>query len=46
MATTDTYQPSASIGGLQRFGMGAALAGVVVTIVGFALAGQERFFQA
>src|SRR5580765_6446955 len=46
MATTETYQPSASIGGLQRLGMGAALVGVVVTIVGFVMAGQERFFQA
>ena len=26
--------------------MGAALVGVVLTIVGFVLAGQERFFQA
>ena len=46
MTTTETFRPSASIGGLQRFGMGAALVGVVVTIVGFVLAGQERFFQA
>jgi hypothetical protein len=46
MATAETYQPSASIGGLQRFGMGAALVGVVVTLIGFVMAGQERFFQA
>ena len=31
---------------MQRLGMGAALVGVVLTIVGFVLAGQERFFQA
>src|SRR5262245_23278312 len=43
---TETYQPTESVGGLQRFGMGAALIGVVITIVGFVLAGQERFFQA
>jgi hypothetical protein len=46
MATTETYKPSESIGGLQRLGMGGALVGVVLTIVGFVLAGQERFFQA
>jgi len=46
MATTETYTPSESIGGLQRFGMGAALVGVVITLVGFMLAGQDRFFQA
>ena len=46
MATTETYQPPDSLGGLQRLGMGAALVGVVLTIVGFVMAGQERFFQA
>jgi hypothetical protein len=43
---TDNFQPPASVGGLQRLGMGAALVGVVLTIVGFVLSGQERFFQA
>ena len=43
---TETYQPPQSIGGMQRLGMGAALVGVVLTVVGFVLAGQERFFQA
>jgi hypothetical protein len=42
---TATYQPPETVGGLQRLGMGAALVGVVLTIVGFVLAGQERFFQ-
>jgi hypothetical protein len=46
MATTDSYQPPETIGGLQRLGMGAAFVGVVLAIVGFALAGRERFFQA
>jgi hypothetical protein len=46
MAATDTYQPPETIGGLQRLGMGAALVGVVLAIVGFALSGQQRFFQA
>ena len=46
MATTETYQPPEAIGGLQRLGMGAALVGVVLTIVGFVMAGQARFFQA
>ena len=43
---TETYQPPEAVGGLQRLGMGAGLAGVVLSIVGFVLAGQERFFQA
>jgi hypothetical protein len=30
---------------MQRLGMGAALAGVVATIAGFAIEGQVRFFQ-
>ncbi|MGQ0733766.1 MAG: hypothetical protein ACT4QD_08935 [Acidobacteriota bacterium] len=46
MATTDTYQPPETIGSLRRLGMGAALVGVVFTVVGFAMAGQARFFQA
>ena len=46
MATTDTYQPPEELSSLQRFGMGAALIGVVLAIVGFVMAGQERFFQA
>jgi hypothetical protein len=43
---TETYQPPESVGGLQRLGMGAAVLGVVGTVVGFLMAGQERFFQA
>jgi hypothetical protein len=43
---TDTYQPPDTINGLQRFGMGAALVGVVLSIVGVVMAGQEKFFQA
>jgi hypothetical protein len=43
---TETYQPPATVGGIQRLGMGAALVGVVLTIVGFVMSGQERFFQA
>jgi hypothetical protein len=46
MATADTYQPPETISGLQRLGMAAAFFGVVLAIVGFALAGRERFFQA
>jgi hypothetical protein len=46
MTTTETYQPPETIGGLQRLGMGAAFLGVVLAIVGFALYGQQRFFQA
>jgi hypothetical protein len=43
---TETYRAPDTVGGLQRLGMGAGLVGVVLTIVGFVLAGQERFFQA
>jgi len=43
---TETYQPPETVGGLQRLGMGAGLVGVVLTIVGTVLGGQERFFQA
>ena len=46
MATSETYQPPDAVNGLQRFGMGAALLGVVLTIVGFVMSGQEKFFQA
>ncbi|MCC7125836.1 MAG: hypothetical protein IT178_13370 [Acidobacteria bacterium] len=44
--TTDTYTPPASVSGLQRFGMMAAVAGLVLTGIGFALTGLERFYQA
>jgi hypothetical protein len=40
------YEPPESVGGIQRLGMGAALVGVVVTIVGYAMDGPEKFFQA
>jgi hypothetical protein len=46
MAASDAYQPPETIGGLQRLGMSAAVLGVVLAIVGFALYGQQRFFQA
>ena len=46
MATIETYSPPDTIDGLQRLGMGAGAVGVVLTIVGFALYGAERFFQA
>ena len=43
---TETYQPPETVARIQRLGMGVALAGVVVTAVGFLMCGQERFFQA
>jgi hypothetical protein len=46
MAVTENFNPPESVGGLQRFGMGAALVGVVLTIVGFVMQGQAAFFQA
>ena len=42
----ETYSPPASVGGIQRLGMGAALVGVVLTILGFVIWGQAAFFQA
>jgi hypothetical protein len=46
MATQTTYQPPETIGGIQRMGMTAAAIGVALTIAGFIMQGQERFFQA
>lgn len=46
MAVTETYQPPESVGGLQRLGMGAALVGVVLAIIGFVMSGADRFFEA
>jgi hypothetical protein len=46
MATQTTYQPPETVGGIQRLGMTAAAIGVALTIVGFIMSGQERFFQA
>jgi hypothetical protein len=43
---TETYQPPESVNGVQRFGMGAAVVGVVLTLAGFLMTGAERFFQA
>ena len=43
---TDTYQPPDTVNGLQRLGMGAALVGVVLSIIGTVMAGQEKFYQA
>ena len=43
---TETYQAPETVGSIQRLGMGVALLGVVGTIVGFLMYGQERFFQA
>ena len=44
--TTETYQPPASVSGLQRLGTIAAIVGVVLAGVGFALTGLDRFYQA
>ena len=44
--TAETYQPPASVSRLQRLGAGAALVGVVLSIVGFVLSGLDRFFEA
>ena len=43
---TETFQPPASVSGLQRLGTIAAIVGVVLAAVGFALGGLERFYQA
>ena len=42
----ETYQPPEKVSGIQRFGMGVAVVGVVGTLAGFLWQGQERFFQA
>jgi hypothetical protein len=42
----ETFTAPESVGGMQRLGMGVALAGVVATLAGFAIEGQVRFFQA
>jgi hypothetical protein len=44
--TTGTFQPPDSLSGLQRMGMGAALVGVVLTVLGFVMSGLGRFFEA
>jgi hypothetical protein len=44
--TTETYQPPESVSGLQKLGMMAAVAGLVLAGVGFAMSGLERFYQA
>src|SRR5918997_67984 len=50
MATIETYSPPDSVSRVQRFGMAAALVGVVLAILGFVLIGSdvrvERFYQA
>jgi hypothetical protein len=43
---TETFQPPASVTGLQRLGAIAAIVGVVLAGVGFALSGLDRFYQA
>jgi hypothetical protein len=43
---TETFQPPASVSGLQRFGTIAAVAGLLLAGVGIAIGGLERFFQA
>jgi hypothetical protein len=43
---TETFQPPASVSGLQRLGTIAAIVGVVLAGVGFALSGLDRFYQA
>lgn len=44
--TTDTFQPPERVSGLQTLGTMAAVAGLALAGVGFALSGLERFYQA
>lgn len=44
--TTETFQPPESVSGLQKLGTMAAVAGLALAGVGFALSGLERFYQA
>jgi len=47
MATTDTYQPPDTLlPGMRQFGLVAAAGGLVLTGVGFAMAGLDRFYEA
>lgn len=43
---SETYTPPESLSGLQSKGMMAAVAGAVLTAVGFALTGADRFYEA
>jgi hypothetical protein len=42
----DTYSPPESLSGLQSKGMMAAVAGAVLTGIGFAMSGIDRFYEA
>jgi hypothetical protein len=44
--TTETFQPPESVSGLQRLGTVAAVVGLILAAVGFAIGGLERFYQA
>jgi hypothetical protein len=44
--TTETYQPPESVSGLQKLGTVAAVVGLALAGVGFAMSGLERFYQA
>lgn len=44
--TTETFQPPASVSGLQRLGTIAAVVGIALVGVGVALTGLDRFYQA
>jgi hypothetical protein len=44
--TTETYQPPESVSGLQRLGSIAAIVGLALAGVGFAMTGLDRFYQA
>jgi hypothetical protein len=46
VGTVDSYQPPESVSRLQKLGAGAALVGVVLSGIGFALSGLDRFFEA
>jgi hypothetical protein len=43
---TDTYNPPESLSGLQSKGMMAAVAGAVLTGIGLAMSGLDRFYEA
>jgi hypothetical protein len=43
---TETYQPPEHLNRLQRLGAAAGFLGVVMAIVGFAISGADRFFEA
>ena len=46
MATTETYLGPETLPGVRQFGLAAAAVGILLTGVGFSMAGADRFYEA